>query len=107
MPVSYVQSLDQFQEIIQQDSYSVFMFSASWAGPSKHLSPVFQSFSNHEAWEHVQFFDIDMDEQPDVVQEAGVSNPPTFVVFNGGQKVAAWTGSAPAGLEQFLNRIPQ
>ena len=47
-------------------------FWATWCGPCKVISPVFERFSDAAEYSGVEFYKVDVDTQPDISQEVGV-----------------------------------
>lgn len=101
---------------IKQDSYSVFDFWATWCGPCRQISPIFEKLS--ETATDVTFYKVDVDAVPDVAQEVGIRavssfvsynshsptdlnymKMPTFVLFKGGEKVKEIVGANPPALQ--------
>lgn len=55
---------------VNRDKVAVFDFWATWCGPCKIISPVFENFSSQ--FSEVEFYKVDVDEQQDIAQEVGV-----------------------------------
>ncbi|EKM61650.1 uncharacterized protein PHACADRAFT_248378 [Phanerochaete carnosa HHB-10118-sp] len=100
MSVTAVNSLAQFHELINGDKPVVFDFWATWCGPCKVISPIFEKLS--EQFPHIDFYKVDVDQQPEISQEAGVRAMPTFYLFRNGQKVKELVGANPQSLQQLL-----
>ncbi|RHZ51391.1 thioredoxin family protein [Aspergillus thermomutatus] len=94
-----------FQEKVQQASGPVIVdCSATWCGPCKAISPVFQRFSTQEDFKNAKFYEIDVDELADVAAELGVRAMPTFMFFKDGQKVDEVVGANPPALEAAIRK---
>ncbi|KAF8604406.1 thioredoxin [Ceratobasidium sp. AG-I] len=102
MGVTVISSLDQFKKIINGDKPCVFDFWATWCGPCRIISPVFEKLSNEPQFQGVEFYKVDVDEQPDISQEVGIRAMPTFSVFKNGAKVKELVGANPGGLQELL-----
>ena len=63
----------------------VLMFSASWCGPCKMAKPKFQELK--ESRTDVEFQVVDIDENPVMATNFGISGVPTFVVLEGEKEV--------------------
>ncbi|TFK56893.1 thioredoxin [Heliocybe sulcata] len=94
--VTVVDSLEKFHEIIKSDKVTVFDFWATWCGPCKVISPIFEKLSDEHT--DVEFYKVDVDDQPDIAQEVGVRAMPTFIAFKSGNKLKDFVGANPSGL---------
>ncbi|KAF5385046.1 hypothetical protein D9615_001004 [Tricholomella constricta] len=102
MPVVEITSLKQFQEIINSDTPSVIDFWATWCGPCRVISPIFEKFSDQAEYDGVKFYKVDVDAQEQISQEVGVRAMPTFILFKSGNKVKDLVGANPPGLQTLL-----
>ncbi|KAH9046963.1 thioredoxin [Lactarius deliciosus] len=50
----------------------------------------------------VEFYKVDVDDQPDISQEVGIRAMPTFAVYKDGNKVNELVGAVPAELEKLV-----
>lgn len=50
--------------------------------------------------DNIYFLKFDVDELPDLSRELGVRAMPTFLFFNGGEKVDEMVGASPPTLQQ-------
>jgi thioredoxin 1 len=55
---------------INGDKTAVFDFWATWCGPCRVISPVFEKISDQYA--DVAFYKVDVDQLPDISQEVGI-----------------------------------
>lgn len=69
-------------------------FWASWCQPCKMVKPIIESISE-ENIEKMDFFKVDADANPDIVQRFGVNSIPTMLVFKDGVVVHSITGAKP------------
>ena len=58
-------------------------FSAEWCGPCKMLAPVMEQLSDEIT--DVEFYNIDVDENPDLAREYRIMNIPAVIAIKGGQ----------------------
>lgn len=73
---------------------AVIDFSATWCGPCRMLAPVMDTVSEELAGK-VNFFNIDVDENPDLAQQFGISNIPAVVLLKNGKAVDMTVGFQP------------
>ncbi|KAE8632694.1 hypothetical protein XENTR_v10001638 [Xenopus tropicalis] len=88
--VRHVESLDEFQNILKEagDKLVVVDFTATWCGPCKMISPVFEKLSVENP--DVVFIKVDVDDAQDVAAHCDVKCMPTFHFYKNGQKVCTW-----------------
>lgn len=55
---------------IAKDTYTVFDFWASWCGPCKVISPIFEKLATQ--FPNVEFYKVNVDEAEEISQEVGV-----------------------------------
>lgn len=55
---------------IAKDEYTVFDFWATWCGPCKVISPIFERFEN--IYSHIKFYKVDVDSAEEISQEVQV-----------------------------------
>lgn len=95
-------SENEFAEV-QEKAVSLIDFSATWCGPCKMLAPVLDEVSE-EMKDSVSFFNIDVDENPNLAEKFGVSSIPALVVLKNGEKADMQVGFQPkAGIVNFIN----
>ncbi|GMH34319.1 hypothetical protein BSKO_02153 [Bryopsis sp. KO-2023] len=91
-----VESKAQWDEIIalaKKDGKVVLIdFSATWCGPCKMISPVFEDMSTK--YENVIFLKVDVDAVDEVATMCSISAMPTFQVFINGEKKDELVGAA-------------
>ena len=68
-------------------------YTATWCGPCKQLSPVFDALQSEIP--NVQFQTIDVDQNRDAALEANVSSVPTVIFEKDGQQVYRFSGVLP------------
>jgi thioredoxin 1 len=91
-----VKVISEASEVPQQGAVVIDFF-ATWCGPCKRIAPTYEKLS--EAFTSVQFFKVDVDESPELVDMFGISAMPTFVFLKDGKIVKKVEGADMAGLE--------
>lgn len=83
---------------------AVVDFNATWCGPCKMLAPVMEDLSEEMAGQ-VQFFACDVDDNPALAQQFGISSIPAIAVLKNGEMVDGTVGFQPKpGMEAFIRK---
>lgn len=70
-------------EVLQSEMPVMVDFWATWCGPCKMLGPVLSRFAENNA-DKVKVGKVNVDEQPDLASQYGISSIPTVMVFKNG-----------------------
>ncbi len=89
--------------IIKNESAVLVDFSATWCGPCKMLAPVLEEVSE-ELKDSVNFYNIDIDENPDLAEQYQITSIPSLVLLKNGAVADMQIGFLPkAGIIEFIN----
>lgn len=91
-----------YNKIKNSDKLVVIDFFATWCGPCKMLTPIFESLSN-EMSDKVDFGKIDIDRSLEVTQEFNILSVPTMIIFKNGKMVEKMVGFSSK--EQLKSKI--
>lgn len=91
-----------YNKVRTSDKLVVMDFFATWCGPCKMLTPIFESLSK-EMSDKVDFGKIDIDRSLEVAQEYNIVSVPTMIIFKNGKEVQRIVGFAPK--EQIKSKI--
>ena len=107
--MSTIDVTDQdFQEkVIDSDKPVIVDFWAEWCGPCRQLSPVLEEMGEKYS-EKVTVAKVNVDDNPGIAAQYGITSIPAVFVFKDGEKAATSIGAKPLHvLEQefadFLN----
>ena len=94
---------EEFNALMNEDAVLVDFF-ATWCGPCKMLAPVLEEVSEEYAGK-VNFFNVDVDENPDLAMQYKIMNIPALIVLKKGEKVDAQVGFAPKeNIVEFIKK---
>jgi len=80
-------------------------FHATWCGPCHAIAPIYSQLSAaNSAPGTMAFVKIDVDAQPAIAQEYGISAMPTFLVFKEGKVVETVRGVNPPALKAAVTK---
>ncbi|PWN33299.1 putative TRX2-thioredoxin II [Meira miltonrushii] len=105
MSVQAIESYEDFQKIINGDKIAAIDFWATWCGPCKMISPLFEKFAGEAPSDQIAFYKVDVDEQEKISQEVGITAMPTFVFFKNGQKITQTVGANPQQLQAAIKQV--
>lgn len=82
-----------FTEIKNSDKKVLLDFYADWCGPCKMVSPIIDEIAD----ENPQYLvgKINVDENPELAMEFGVSTIPNLVIMEGGEVINQTAGARP------------
>ena len=110
---------DTYKSMTEKTSYILLDFSADWCPPCKVMHPIVEAFSNDPELKHIQFGEVDVDEEQDISQSFNISAMPTFVIVKSTKnddgsvaikEVKRWIGAQPNPLTfkmDILKAAPQ
>ena len=85
---------EQFESEAKKSAVAVVDFSATWCGPCRMLAPVVESVSEKLAGK-VDFYNVDVDDAPELAGEYKVNSVPCLVLMKKGQLVDQSIGFKP------------
>ncbi|KIK98945.1 hypothetical protein PAXRUDRAFT_613716 [Paxillus rubicundulus Ve08.2h10] len=108
MSVQDIKSKAHFDELITSGKTIFIDFHATWCGPCKFISPVFEKLAEKHEGDKVEFYKVDIDDQPEVAEAASITAMPTFKAYKDGEVVDSLTGANQAGLNALVqNHVPE
>ena len=83
MEIKHVKASEFNNEVLKSDKPVLVDFWADWCGPCKMLAPVMEQLSDEIT--DVEFYNIDVDENPDLAREYRIMNIPAVIAIKDGQ----------------------
>ena len=84
---------NNFKDRVESDLVMVD-FWAPWCAPCRMIAPVLEELQD-EMQGQVNIVKLNVDENPQISQEYGITSIPTLLIFKGGQMVDRNVGGAP------------
>ena len=100
--VKVVNSNEFVENVENAKGVVVVDFSATWCGPCKMLTPVFEAASD-KIGARAKFFKIDIDQNNNVAQKYRISAVPTMIIFKDGVPVENLAGFMPE--QNITNKV--
>jgi len=85
---------EQFENEAKKSAAALVDFSAAWCGPCRMLAPIVESISEKMAGK-VDFYNVDVDDAPELAGEYRVSSIPCLVLMKNGEFVDQSVGFRP------------
>lgn len=102
--VKQISDSDFDSAVLKSPTPVLIDFWAPWCGPCRIVGPVVDELSS-EYQGKVAMVKINVDENPMIAQQLGVSSIPTLMIFKGGQLADRVLGALPkAELKKFIER---
>lgn len=79
---------------------SIIKFSGAWCAPCKRIAGPYQVLADTNT--SVQFYQLDIDEAPEVTVKEQVSAIPAFIIYYNGERLSSYIGANEQKLSEIL-----
>ena len=93
MSVLHIGKMNFEQEVLKSDKPVLLDFWASWCGPCRMIAPALEEIAGER--EDVKVVKINVDEEPELANQFGITSIPALFVMNGGKITAQAVGVRP------------
>jgi thioredoxin 1 len=82
----HISSPEEFQALLISTTFLIVDFHATWCGPCRAITPMYSALSSQlSVSRHLAFVKVDVDAQPQIAAQYGVTAMPTFLFFQNGR----------------------
>jgi thioredoxin len=99
--MKHLETLEEFNEAIEDSRLVVIDFYAQWCGPCKRLAPKYEELAE-EYGEKIVCYKVDVDVASDIARECAISAMPTFHFYKNGDKISDFMGANEAKLRDTI-----
>ena len=93
MPIIEITKENFEEKVLKAENKVLLDFWATWCGPCKMIAPYVEQVA--EEYPHILVGKIDVDTQPALAMEFGITSIPTLIVMENGKPVATALGYRP------------
>jgi len=98
-------SANSIDELLSEHDYSLLVFSASWCGSCKSMSPIVEEVSSMMS-DRFNAIKVDVDDSPSHAADYGIRSVPTMVLVNNDEIISQHVGvMPPQKLMQWLEQL--
>ena len=101
MPVTKIETAEQFNSTINSDKLVLVDFYADWCPPCRRFAPTLEAISNDFASVLV-VAKVNVDELGEVSAEQGIECMPTFIFYKNGKKVDKVEGADEKSVRDMI-----
>ncbi|KAF4954339.1 hypothetical protein FGADI_5362 [Fusarium gaditjirri] len=104
MPVTEIKSQDDYDTLLKKYKVVIINANASWAGPCKAMSPIYDRLSNQILYnpEYLLLAKLDIDDVSDLADKLDVQGVPFFMAYENGKRKDSIMMPSPNALQKFL-----
>lgn len=97
-----ISNLEEYKELLKNELV-VIDFTATWCGPCKRISPIFETLASEN--ENIECVKVDVDEAEEIVELCEINCMPTFKFYKSGEHFKTLTGSNEQELRNLFAEL--
>ena len=101
--IGAITSKNEYVRAVNADGVAILEATATWCPQCRTMAPVLDQLATK--YPNARFYSFDVDATPDIAQELGVRQMPTFSVFKDGDLHVGVTGAKPKDLEDAIKEV--
>ena len=96
---------ENVRDIIDQDEYLLFYFTAKWCGPCQKIKPMILKLKEGLQTDNVKFYMIDIDSNEEFCDKCNIRSVPTFFIMNGKDLLGSLSGTDKTKLSEMIVNV--
>ncbi len=84
---------ENISQVINQDEYLLFYFTAKWCGPCQKIKPMILKLKEGLQTDKIKFYMIDIDDNDELCDKCKITSVPTFILFKDKKEVGQTKGA--------------
>lgn len=97
-----ITKLEEYNELLKNELV-VLDFTATWCGPCKRISPIFEKLASEN--DNIVCVKVDVDDAEEIVEVCEISCMPTFKFYRSGELIKTLTGSNEQELSSSFSEL--
>ena len=96
---------ENIREIINQEEYLLFYFTAKWCGPCQKIKPMVIKLKDGLQTDKIKFYMIDIDENDDLAKKFNIRSVPTFYLYKKKEIIGQTGGGDIKKVQELLKMM--
>ena len=96
---------ENISQVINQDEYLLFYFTATWCGPCQKIKPMILKLKEGLHTDKIKFYMIDIDENDEIAKEFQIRSVPTFYLYKMKELIGQTGGGDIKKVQELLQNM--
>jgi thioredoxin 1 len=98
-----ISSPQHLKTTLSENKYVLIDFTAVWCPPCRMIAPIFEKLADANTRDgKFAFAKVDVDDQPEIAQQYGITAMPTFILLENGEVAKTIRGPTPPALTALV-----